>query len=96
MIEHWCSLYTGDMRNRIHEQLAAMRIRSGWSFQQLLDRATPELESRNIKLCKSQLIRRLSGEQDLETEVAEVLVDTFRNGGFAITIAWPPPRKRAA
>jgi hypothetical protein len=89
------------MRNRIHEQLAAMRIVSGWSFQQLLDKATPDLNARGIKLCKSQLIRRLSGEADLETQVAEVLVDTFRRGGVDATIMWPPRRasfkaKRAA
>jgi hypothetical protein len=84
------------MRNRIHEQLAAMRIASGWSFQQLLDKATPELATHGMRLCKSQLIRRLSGEQDLETVVAEVLTNTFKRGGFSITIAWPPLRKRAA
>jgi hypothetical protein len=84
------------MRNRIHEQLAAMRIASGWSFQQLLDKAAPELATHGITLCKSQLIRRLNGQADLETIVAEVLVNTFKKGGFAITIAWPPLRKRAA
>jgi len=85
------------MSNRIHEQLAAMRGSSGWSFQELTDRAAPHLKRRGLTLCKSQIIRRLSGAADLSTEEAEALVDTFREGGFAMTIMWPfRPMKRAA
>lgn len=87
---HWWPQYTDRVRNRIHQQLAAARIYSGWSFQELLDRS-------KLKLDKASLIRKLAGKTPLKTEEAESLADTFRRHGFSITIAWPPlAAKRAA
>jgi hypothetical protein len=86
---YWCREYTGTVRQHIHEQLAAARIDSGWSFQLLLDRSGLDMD-------KATLIRKLSGAVGLRTEEAEALTNTFRKHGIAVTIRWPNGKGRRA
>jgi hypothetical protein len=72
--------------SRIHEQLKAAHVLSGWSVPELLEKS-------GLELHYTSLARKLDGEIDLKTNEAETLVDTFRKHGHPVTIVWP---KRAA
>lgn len=71
---------------QLHEQIAAAFEKTGWSVAEFREKS-------GIKIDRSQLARRLSGDTPMKTEEAELLVDALRKHGFDVAIAWPPAKK---
>lgn len=71
---------------QLHEQIAAVFAKTGWSVAEFLERSGLDID-------RSALQRRLTGDTPLRDNEIVCLVDTLNRHGFAITVTWPPKKK---